>query len=284
MRLANAADRLVLVDERGAVDVEAASGGGFSSDPQAVYPRWTEFLDWYARNGAAVAQAPALPLQEDALGAPAPAPRQVFAIGVNYRDHAAEADMAVPDADPVVFTKFPSSVAGPADVVALPSASVDFEAELVVVMGRRAHLMSREDAWSAVAGLTLGQDISERVVQFRGPSPQFSLGKSYPGFSPIGPVLVTPDEFADRDDIEIGCLLDGQQMQKARTSDLIFSVPQLIEAISAVVPLLPGDLIFTGTPSGVGWTRDPKILLRPGAELITHGEVVGRMTTTFTGN
>jgi 2-keto-4-pentenoate hydratase/2-oxohepta-3-ene-1,7-dioic acid hydratase in catechol pathway len=229
-----------------------------------------------------VRQAAATPIDLTELGAPAPAPRQVFAIGLNYRDHAAEADMAAPDADPVVFTKFPSSVVGPSHVVVLPSESVDYEAELVIVMGRRAHRLSRERAWSHVAGLTLGQDISERVVQFRGPSPQFSLGKSYPGFSPIGPVLVTPDEFADPDDIEIGCTLDGQQMQKSRTSNLIFTVPHLIESISAVVPLLPGDLIFTGTPSGVGWTRDPKVLLQPGARLTTHAEVIGEMTTTFT--
>lgn len=284
MRLANVADRLSIVDERGAVDVETVTGGAFGPEPQSVYDRWDEWVAWYAAHRSSVRQAAATPIDPTDLRAPVPAPRQVFGIGLNYRDHAAEADMATPDADPVVFAKFPTSIAGPADAVALPSDSVDFEAEVVVVMGRRAHRVLRAEAWSYIAGLTLGQDLSERVVQFRGPSPQFSLGKSYPGFSPIGPVLVTPDEFADPDDVEIGCRLDGQQMQKARTKDLIFPIPHLIESISAIVPLLPGDLIFTGTPSGVGWTRSPKVLLRPGAQLTTHAEVIGEMTTTFTGN
>ncbi len=119
-------------------------------------------------------------------------------------------------------------------------------------------------------------------MQCRGPTPQFSLGKSFPGFSPIGPVLATPDEFADPDNIEIGCTLNGQQMQKGRTDDLIFTVPQLIESLSAVVPLLPGDLIFTGTPAGIGWARDPKVVLRPGDRLVTHAEAIGEMTITFT--
>ena len=253
----------------------------FGPDPQAVYLRWKEFADWCAANERAFKQAPAVPADPNRFGAPVPAPRQVFAIGLNYRDHAAEADMQVPDADPLVFTKFPSSVVGPAEVVELPSDSVDFEAEVVVVMGRRAHRVQRADAWSYVAGLTLGQDLSDRVIQFRGPTPQFSLGKSYPGFSPTGPVLVTPDEFANPDDIAIRCTLDGQQMQKSRTDKLIFPIPHLVEAVSAIVPLLPGDLIFTGTPAGVGWTRDPKVLLRPGSRLTTSADVIGEMTTTF---
>lgn len=281
MRLANVAHRLSLLDERGAVDVEALTGGMFSAEPQAIYDRWEEFADWYAANSRVLLHAPAIPADPTRFHAPVPSPRQVFAIGLNYRDHAAEADMASPDADPLVFTKFPSSVVGPVDVVDLPSEFVDFEAELVVVMGRRAHRVPRVEAWSYVAGLTLGQDLSERIVQFRGPTPQFSLGKSYPGFSPTGPVLVTPDEFADPDDIAIGCTLDGRQMQRSRTDKLIFSIPHLIEAVSAVVPLLPGDLIFTGTPAGVGWTRDPKVLLKPGSRLTTSGDVIGELTTTF---
>jgi 2,4-diketo-3-deoxy-L-fuconate hydrolase len=282
MRLAIVNSRLALVDERGAIDVAAVSAGAFASDPQAVYQRWAQFTAWYAANSAAIRAAEATPYRADELGAPVPEPRQVFGIGMNYRAHAAEAGLVTPAADPVVFAKFQSSVTGPAATVELPSAAVDYEAELVVVIGARAHRVTRQEAWAHVAGLTLGQDLSERLVQFRGPSPQFSLGKSYPGFSPIGPVLVTPDEFADPDNIEIGCTLNGQQMQKGRTDDLIFSVPQLIESLSAVVPLLPGDLIFTGTPSGIGWARDPKVVLRSGDRLVTHAEVIGEMTTTFT--
>lgn len=282
MKLANLAGRLSVVTERGAIDVERASQGLFTAEPQAVYDRWEQFTAWYVGARDGLGRAPAIPADPAQFAAPVPTPRQVFAIGLNYRDHAAEADMTLPDTDPLVFTKFPSSVVGPCHVVELPSGSVDFEAELVVVIGARAHRTPRGDAWSRVAGLTLGQDLSDRVVQFRGPSPQFSLGKSYPGFSPTGPVLVTPDEFPDPDDIGLGCMLDGQQMQKSRTDNLIFSVPHLIEAISAVVPLLPGDLIFTGTPAGVGWTRDPKVLLRPESRLTTSADVIGEFTTTFT--
>ena len=282
MRLAAIRSRLALVDVRGAIDIEAASAGRFSPDPQAIYQRWAQFSAWYAANSATILTAEAARYTAAELGAPVPEPRQVFAIGMNYRAHAAEAGLGTPESDPVVFAKFPSSVTGPAAVVELPSEAVDYEAELVVVIGARAHRIASRDAWAHVAGLTLGQDLSERLVQFRGPTPQFSLGKSFPGFSPIGPVVVTPDEFADPDNIEIGCSLNGQQMQKGRTDDLIFTVPQLIESLSAVVPLLPGDLIFTGTPAGIGWARDPKVTLRPGDRLVTHAEVIGEMTITFT--
>ena len=231
-----------------------------------------------------VKQFKSLPYDAADVGAPVPEPRQVFAIGLNYHDHAIEANLPVPEGDPIVFTKFPSSVAGPNQAVKLPSENVDFEAELVVVIGESAYQVPVDEGWSCVAGLTLGQDISERVVQFRGPTPQFCLAKSFPGFSPIGPALVTPDEFADVDDIEVGCLLNGQQMQKGRTSDMIFSIPQLIASVSAIVPLLPGDLIFTGTPAGIGWAREPKIALREGDRLVTYADGIGEMTTTFAAN
>ncbi len=282
MKLANVGGRLSLVVERGVTDVETVSGGVFLADPQAVYDRWDEFSRWVDANASVIAGSDVHDLDETQLGAPVPRPRQVFAIGLNYRDHAAESGMALPENDPVVFAKFVSSIVGPNAVVELPSESVDFETELVVVIGRRAHRVDRADGWSHVAGVTVGQDLSERHVQFRGPSPQFSLGKSYPGFSPTGPVLVTPDELPDRDAVELGCALNGQQMQKGRTDDFVFTVPELVASLSAVVTLLPGDLIFTGTPAGIGWARDPKVLLRPGDRLVTHAEVIGELTTTFT--
>jgi len=282
MRLATVRERLCVVDERGAVDVENASHGVFSPDPQAVFERWADFVAWVAGEGNQISAATASAYDESDLSAPVPAPRQVFAIGLNYREHAAEAGLTLPEGHPVVFAKFASSIAGPGAVVQLPSQAVDYEAELVVVIGRRAHRVGRESAWSHVAGLTMGQDLSEREVQFRGPTPQFSLGKSYPGFAPIGPVLVTPEEFADPDNIALGCTLNGEEMQKGRTNDLVFGIPELIESLSAIVPLLPGDLIFTGTPAGIGWARDPRVVLKPGDTLTTHAEVIGEMTTTFT--
>src|SRR5947209_6471438 len=134
-------------------------------------------------------------------------------------------------------------------VVITDAGSVDVER--VAVIGRHAHRVSRQDAWEYVAGLSVGQDISERVLQLAGSPPQFSLGKSYPGFAPIGPVLVTPDEVADKDDLELGCSVNGEQVQKGRTSEMVFPVPELIARLSAVAPLLPGDVVFTGTPAGV---------------------------------
>jgi 2-keto-4-pentenoate hydratase/2-oxohepta-3-ene-1,7-dioic acid hydratase in catechol pathway len=128
-----------------------------------------------------------------------------------------------------------------------------------------------------VAGLAVGQDLSERVIQLSGPAPQFGLGKSFARFGPVGPWLVTPDEFGDPDDLELGCWINGEQMQKGRTRDLIFPVPALISRLSAVLPLLPGNLIFTGTPAGVGLGRDPQRWLAAGDELVSSVEGIGEL-------
>lgn len=268
MRLINVDDRLAIERDGAAIDVERASGGRFASTVQSVYDRWDEFRDW-----AAEAHGEAEPVEAERLGPPVPAPRQVFAIGLNYRDHAAEGNVAAPDV-PMVFTKFASSIAGPHGEIVLPADTVDWEAELVIVIGRHAEAVHLDHAWDHVAGLTVGQDLSERSLQRK---PQLCLAKSFPGFSPLGPALVTIDEFDDPADLEIGCLLDGVQMQKARTSDLIFGVPELITYLSSIVTLWPGDVIFTGTPSGVGAVRTPPHFLRDGNELTTYIEGIGTM-------
>lgn len=154
--------------------------------------------------------------------------------------------------------------------------------ELVAVVGRRAEHVAEADAWSHVAGLAVGQDISERVSQLAGPAPQFSLGKSYPGFAPVGPWLTTPDELDDPDDLELRGTVNGEEVQKGRTSDLIFSVPALVAKLSAVLPLLPGDLIFTGTPAGVGLGRDPQRWLHEGDVLVSTISGLGELRQTFT--
>ncbi|HEY1974517.1 MAG TPA: fumarylacetoacetate hydrolase family protein [Pseudonocardia sp.] len=278
MRTVNADGRLgLLVDDR-VVDVERASNGVFGADPQAVFPHWAEFRAWAGRLDP-VPDGPAL--AEVTLLAPVPRPRQVFAIGLNYRAHAAEGGLELPDT-PMVFTKFPTCISGPTGDIALPPGAVDYEAELVVVIGPGAYRVDRDSAWDHVAGLTIGQDLSERRLQTKPPAPmQFSLAKSFPGFGPIGPAVVTPDELADRNDLEIGCRRNGEQLQLARTSDLIFDVPALVSYLSGVLPLLPGDLIFTGTPAGVGFVRDPQILLEPGDRLTTHIEGLGAMNHRF---
>jgi 2-keto-4-pentenoate hydratase/2-oxohepta-3-ene-1,7-dioic acid hydratase in catechol pathway len=277
MRIGNLDGRLVLVAADGAVDVERASNGRFGPDPQAVYQRWAEFAAWAARADLGAAE----PFDADRLGAPAPAPLQAFGIGLNYRDHAAESGFDVPS-QPCVFTKFPSCITGPSGEIELPAGGhTDWEVELVAVIGSRAHRVTEDAAWGHVAGLTIGQDLSERVTQLAGSPPQFSMGKSFPRFGPTGPWLVTPHELADRDNLELGCAVNGEEVQKSRTSYLILSVPELIARMSAILPLLPGDVIFTGTPSGVGMGRNPQRFLAPADELVTWIEGVGEMRHRF---
>jgi 2,4-didehydro-3-deoxy-L-rhamnonate hydrolase len=277
VRVGNLEGRLVIGTAAGVIDVESASGGRFGSDPQAVYGRWAEFAAW----APGADEASARPFEIARLGPPAPAPVQSFGIGLNYRDHVQESGFTVPD-QPSVFTKFPSCITGPcSDVVLPPGGHTDWEIELVAVIGATARNVAAADAWGHVAGLTAGQDISERITQLSGTPPQFSLGKSFPGFGPTGPWLVTVDEFADPDDIELGCSLNGDQVQQARTSLLIISVPLLIAKLSAVLTLLPGDIIFTGTPAGVGMGRDPQRWLAPGDDLVSYVEGIGELRQRF---
>jgi 2,4-diketo-3-deoxy-L-fuconate hydrolase len=255
-----------------ALDIAEASHGRFAPDGFDIFERFGELASWVST----VPDTAYRQFDAGALGPAVPMPRQAFGIGLNYRDHAAESGLTVPEV-PLVFAKFPTSITGPSATVTLPSAHVDWEAELVAVIGARAQHVKATDAWSHVAGLTVGQDLSERRVQLAGPAPQFSLGKSYPGFGPIGPAIVTLDEIADVDNLEISCQLDDEVLQKGRTSDLIFSIPELVEHISAICPMLPGDLIFTGTPAGVGVARTPNRFLTPGSVLITAIDGIGEL-------
>ncbi|GHH87431.1 fumarylacetoacetate hydrolase [Streptomyces sulfonofaciens] len=276
MRIANLAGRLVILRDETAIDVEGASDHRFSADPQSIYERWEEFTDWAPTADASTT----VRYDPRQLRAPVPRPAQVFAVGLNYADHARENGFTAP-AEPSVFTKFRTSLTGPYATVALPGDTVDWEAELVVVIGRCAHRVPAEKAWSHVAGLTVGQDLSERTRQLIGSPAQFSIGKFFPGFAPTGPELVTPDELTDPDALEIGCSVNGEVVQSGSTSRLIFPVSVLIERLSAVLPLLPGDLLFTGTPSGVGHARDPQRYLTAGDVLETWVGGVGRLRNAF---
>lgn len=274
MRIANCDGRLFIMTADGGVDVESASGGMFSADPQAIYSRWDEFRGW-ATDATFTPQ----PTPEvTTFGPPVPRPAQILAVGLNYRDHAAESGIDIPQ-EPVVFTKFASCLTGPhAEIAVEPGSWTDWEVELVVVIGRRAEHVSPRQAWAHVTGLTVGQDISDRLLQFRGSAPQqFDLGKSRPGFGPIGPWVVTPDELPDPDDLTMSCTVDGELMQKSSTKDMIFSVPQIIARLSALLPLLPGDLIFTGTPSGIGAGMKPPRFLEPGQTLTSRIEGIGEL-------
>jgi 2-keto-4-pentenoate hydratase/2-oxohepta-3-ene-1,7-dioic acid hydratase in catechol pathway len=281
VRIANHDNRAVLLDtDEAGIDIHTASDGRFGPGLAAVYEQWEEFKAWASTLADTAAD---VKVDRSRLGSPSSAPRQVFAIGLNYSDHAKESGFAQPDSLPPVFTKFPTCITGPDTTVVLPEGgNVDWEVELVAVIGKEAKNVQAADAWDYVAGLSVGQDISERVSQLRGPAPQFGLGKSFPGFGPVGPWLVTPDEFGNPDDLEIGCSIDGEEVQKGRTSELIFSVPALIEGLSATVTLLPGDIIFTGTPAGVGLGRNPQRFIKPGETLVSRIEGIGQITQTFT--
>lgn len=283
MRVLNLRGRLALDvstdDQSLAVDVAKASAGRFGPDPQSVYADWDEFADWTASRAVSGAQGELFEAAE--LGAPVPRPAQVFAIGLNYREHALEAGLGVPER-PMVFTKFPAAITGPAGTVELPPGDNDWEIELVAVIGRRADHVPAVRAWSHIAGLTAGQDLSERRSQLAGPAPaQYSLAKSFRGFAPIGPVVVTPDEFPDPGDLAVRCTVNGETVQEGRTSDMIFGIAELVAHLSAVLTLLPGDLIFTGTPPGIGAVRNPPRFLRAGDVLASSIEGIGQMRHDF---
>lgn len=276
MRIANIDSRAVLKTTDGWLDIAEASAGRFSADIQDLYEHWDDFTAWAA---GASGGSPAT--ESGVWGAPVPRPRQVFAIGLNYQSHVDESPVGVSPV-PAVFTKYPYSIAGPYAEVELPEGgNTDWEAEVVVVIGRSARKVAAANAWDYVAGLTIGQDLSERMLQLGAQPPQFSLGKSFKGFSPIGPEVVTSDEFSNPDDLSFGCRIDGKVMQDGRTGKLIFSVPALIEHLSSVVELYPGDIIFTGTPGGVGNALNPKRFLQAGEVLTTWVEGIGEMRTTF---
>jgi 2,4-diketo-3-deoxy-L-fuconate hydrolase len=273
MRFGNVGGRMQLVAGDRLVDVEEASGGRLPADPVAALEQWDAVVEWAGSDDGV--SAPSVPLAGAALQGPVPRPRQVFGVGLNYRLHVAEGGRDVPE-EPAVFTKFPSCISGPTSEIPVGSETVDWEVELVVVLGRTARRVGVDRAWDHVAGLMVGQDISDRAVQMRPPA-QWSLAKSFSGFGPTGPFLVTGDDVPDRDDLELGCSVNGEEVQKARTSDLIFPVPALVSRLSHIVTLWPGDLIFTGTPSGVGYARTPPRFLHAGDVLTSYIEGIGEL-------
>ncbi len=199
MRLANLDGRATIVTDAGGVDVGRASGGRFGPELPALYDDWGAFRAAADDVVAAAGPAGAQPIDDARLGPPSPRPAQVFGIGLNYKAHAAETGATIPKI-PATFTKFPTCLTGPFGEVVLPSGNVDWEVELVLVIGTLGRGVAERDGWAHVAGVTVGQDLSERVVQRRAGA-QFSLGKSYPGFGPTGPWLVTPDELEHPDDL-----------------------------------------------------------------------------------
>jgi 2-keto-4-pentenoate hydratase/2-oxohepta-3-ene-1,7-dioic acid hydratase in catechol pathway len=271
-RLANIDDRAVLVDGDSYHDVEALSGGAISSDPMTAISSHTE-LHGLAERLADIE--PSGSLAAALIGPPVPRPRNCFAIGLNYRSHVAESAMEVPEV-PLVFTKFPSCIVGPDADVELRSQAADYEAELVVVIGTPGRNIAAADAWDHVAGVTVGQDISDRALQFAAKPPHFDLGKSRDTYGPMGPAVVSTDLLSDRNALAMTCAVNGERRQDGSTADLVFDVPALIEYISSIMTLSAGDVIFTGTPDGVGAAQG--LFLRPGDVITTWIDGVGSMT------
>lgn len=270
-RLATKNDRAVLIANDGIYDLEKHGGGKLSCDPMEALGRHTELH-------AVASSLPASPdeaLDEGSLGICVPRPKKIFGIGLNYRAHAEESKMEIPP-NPLVFAKFVNCLAaGNADVIVF-GPTTDYEAELVVVMGTHARDIPESEAWDHIAGLTCGQDVSERGTQFASKPPHFDLGKSYDTFGPIGPAVVSVDSFEDPANLALTCDLNGDRVQDTRTNDLIFDVPKLVSYISGICTLEPGDLIFTGTPSGVGFMTGT--FLKPGDVLTTTIEGIGSIT------
>ena len=269
--LANVDDRAALVADGHWYDLEAVSRGELGSDPMAALADPDRLAALTAELGD---REPSGQLGAVQLGPPVPRPRNVYAIGLNYQAHADEGGMEVP-ANPLVFTKFPSCLVGPTADVELRSDAVDYEGELVVVIGRGGKDIEPADAWDHVVGLMVGQDVSDRAVQFAASPPHFDLGKSFDTFGPIGPVMVSPDSVG-RDRLRIVTEVNGEVRQDATTDQMIFDVPTLISYLSRVTTLATGDLIFTGTPDGIGITQGK--VLADGDVITTRIDGIGTLT------
>ena len=219
-------------------------------------------------------------LESVRIHAPIPDPDKIICIGLNYKKHAEETGQELPKA-PIIFGKYRNALAGDGETVTLPAASakVDYEAEVAVVIGRRAMEVPVDEALDHVAGYTLLNDLSARDLQ--GLSSQWMAGKVFDGSAPCGPAMLTPDEAGPHDRIGISLTLNGEEMQNSTTEDLIFDIPELVSRLSAWMTLEPGDIISTGTPSGVGMARQPRVWLEDGDEVIVSSPQLGELRTTI---
>jgi 2-keto-4-pentenoate hydratase/2-oxohepta-3-ene-1,7-dioic acid hydratase in catechol pathway len=274
MRFVNAGGRAGLLVDGLVYDLAELSGGQIPGSPmEVVTDFWEQALVVFETGSFGGGT----PVDQVHLGPPVPSPPSVYAIGMNYKKHAVEAGLEVRPI-PAVFTKFPSSLTGPYDPIVLPQGegTTDWEAELAFVMGSGGRSISAREALDNVRGFTIAQDISERFVQMAA-GHQFSLGKSFDTFCPMGPAIVTLDELADPNALRITCKLNGATVQDDTTADMIVDIPHLIELLSSVMTLSAGDVCLTGTPAGVGFGRTPPVYLRPDDVLETTIEGLGTM-------
>lgn len=262
-----------------AVDIERASNGRFGSNPMSLFGSWTELREWAAtsRTSDAHTSSHAAEFKRADLKAPSPTPAQIFGIGLNYREHAVETGAPIPDS-PLTFTKFASSINVPDGDVPVDVPTADWEVELVAIIATGGRSIAVDHAWNHVAGLCVGQDISDRLLQRATQPPQFSLGKSRKGYSPFGPWLVDVAAIESKERLSMHCSINGEEVQRSFTDDMIFTVPQLVSYLSTIVELMPGDVIFTGTPSGVGAARKPPRFLKPGDTIVSTIDGIGSIT------
>ena len=268
---ANVNGKSALVRKNSFYDLEAISDGAVSADPMEALTTPEALHDLSANLEAFAASGN---VDDVVLGAPVPRPTNSFGIGLNYQTHVDEAAMETPDV-PMVFAKLPTCITGPTSDVQMRSGECDYEGELVVVIGPGGKDINEDQGWEHVVGLTVGQDFSDRGAQFMNAPAQFTLGKSMDSFGPTGPVLVSTDSFSDPADLELRTWVNGELRQQDRTSSLIFSIPKLIAFISRFVTLKTGDLIFTGTPEGVGFRNG--VFLTDGDVVRTSIEGIGTL-------
>ena len=244
--------------------------------PACVKSLLAQWPDAMPRAERALAAGRPVPLDDIRLVPLIPSPEKIICVGLNYADHARETG-ATPPSHPVIFSKFPTAVTAPGQPIVLPRASreVDYEAELVAVVGRGGRDIPQRDARAHLAAFCCGNDVSARDWQLRRPGGQWLLGKSFDTFAPLGPQLVTADEIAEPGALGIQLRLNGQVMQDSSTAQWIFSLERLVAYVSEVCTLSPGDLIFTGTPGGVGFTRTPPVFLKPGNVVEVAIEKIG---------
>jgi 2-keto-4-pentenoate hydratase/2-oxohepta-3-ene-1,7-dioic acid hydratase in catechol pathway len=262
----------VLVGD-GIVDASEALGGEGSTVRELLASDRVEEL-----RSAAESTSASVALADVELLPPVPDPDKILCIGLNYREHAAEAGIDPPET-PTFFAKFRNALAPAGATVQLPAASskVDYEAEVAFVIGRRCREVAEVEAGGYVAGYMLFNDLSARDLQFA--TPQWMPGKVFDGSAPCGPALVTPDEGEVDGSISFSLELNGEEMQDSSTDDLIFGIPELVAHLSRLMTLEPGDIVSTGTPSGVGSTRDPRVWLKPGDEIVISSPTLGRLET-----
>jgi 2-keto-4-pentenoate hydratase/2-oxohepta-3-ene-1,7-dioic acid hydratase in catechol pathway len=271
-RFANVEGRAALIHGDHYYDLSAVSDGSVPSEPMDALGHVAELSTLASTLGE---REPTGLVAHIVLGPPVPRPQKSFGIGLNYRDHAAEGSMELPK-NPLVFTKFPSCLVGPTAEVELRSDACDYEGELVVVIGEGGKDIPVDRAWEHVVGVTAGQDISDRKVQFASKPPHFDLGKSFDTFGPTGPVLVSTDSIADVGALRIVTSVNGEERQNDTVSNLIFDVPTLIAYLSQITTLVTGDLIFTGTPAGVGAVQGK--FLVDGDVIVTTIDNIGSMS------